>query len=132
MDAFEQGYGISPLVTAVQWLEALLLGPLALAVGTIAVAAFGFLMLSGRVDVRTGARIVIGCFILFGARSIATGLQAGAAGLGGREANYATAESSTTALPAPQTAASPAAPAPPVYDPYAGAAAPTASTTCCE
>jgi type IV secretory pathway VirB2 component (pilin) len=132
MDAFDQGYGISPLVTAVQWLEALLLGPLALAVGTIAVAAFGFLMLSGRVDVRTGARVVIGCFILFGARSIATGLQAGAAGLGEREASYAAPFTTAATLPEPQSIATPSPQAPAAYDPYAGAAAPTASTTCCE
>ena len=123
MDAFDQGYGTSPLVGAVQWIEALLLGPLALALGTIAVAAFGFLMLSGRVDVRTGARIVIGCFILFGARSIATGLQSGAAGLSTREVTY-------PAVPA--TVARPASQEVPAYDPFAGAAAPTTATTCCE
>jgi hypothetical protein len=40
----------------------------------IAVASVGFLMLSGRVDWRRGAQTILGCFIVFGASSIAVGL----------------------------------------------------------
>jgi hypothetical protein len=63
------------LLAAVRWIEGLLLGSVAVAIATIAFAGLGFLMLSGRIDMRTGARVVLGCFVLFGARTIASGLR---------------------------------------------------------
>ena len=71
--------GSSPLVAAVQWLEHMMLGTAASAVAVISIAITGFMMLSGRVDLRRGATVIIGCFILFGAAGIAAGIEATAA-----------------------------------------------------
>ncbi|MNR33601.1 TrbC/VIRB2 family protein [compost metagenome] len=57
-----------------QWVQELLLGPVATSIAVIAVAAIGLLMLSGRMNIRRAATVLIGCFILFGAASIAQGL----------------------------------------------------------
>ncbi len=38
---------------------------------TIALAGIGFVMLAGRVDLRRGATVILGCFILFAAPSMA-------------------------------------------------------------
>ena len=48
-------------------------------VAVIAVASVGFLMLTGRINWRYGATVIIGCFILFGAASIVAGIQSTAA-----------------------------------------------------
>jgi len=76
----------------------------------IAVALVGMMMLTGRVAVRQGLRVTVGCFVLLGAPAVALVLQA----LAHRE--YAPGH---VAVPA-------ATPAPPTYppsdyDPYAGA-----------
>jgi type IV secretion system protein VirB2 len=68
-------------VSAVHWLEGTLLGTIATTVAVIAVASVGFLMLTGRINWRYGATVILGCFILFGAASIVGGIQA-TAGLG--------------------------------------------------
>lgn len=60
---------------ASQWVFSLLMGPLATSIAVIAVASTGFLMLSGRINVRRGATVVVGCFILFGVASSASGLR---------------------------------------------------------
>ena len=41
----------------------------------IAVALLGFMMLSGRMPLRRGLQVVLGCFMLLGASTIAAGLQ---------------------------------------------------------
>ena len=41
----------------------------------IAVASVGLLMLTGRINWRYGATVILGCFILFGAASIVAGIQ---------------------------------------------------------
>ena len=46
-----------------------------LRVAVIAVASVGFLMLTGRINWRYGATVIVGCFILFGAASIVAGIQ---------------------------------------------------------
>jgi type IV secretory pathway VirB2 component (pilin) len=65
----------SAITSAASWITDLLFGPLAIAVAVIAVAWVGFAMLSGRIEIRRGLAVVIGCFILFGARGIADGLR---------------------------------------------------------
>jgi len=45
-------------------------------VATLSVAYVGFLMLSGRIEVRRAGQVLIGCFILFGAPAIAGGIRA--------------------------------------------------------
>lgn len=74
--------GSGVLVGAVRWLEGTLLGTVATVVAVIAVASVGFLMLTGRINWRYGATVILGCFILFGAASIVAGIQSGAS-LGG-------------------------------------------------
>ena len=67
--------GSGVLVSAVRWLEGTLLGTIATVVAVIAVASVGFLMLTGRINWRYGATVILGCFILFGAASIVAGIQ---------------------------------------------------------
>ena len=71
--------GSGVLVSAVQWLQGTLLGTIATVVAVIAVAAVGFMMLTGRINWRYGATVILGCFILFGAASIVAGIQSTAA-----------------------------------------------------
>lgn len=75
----EVGYadpqGSGALVSAVHWLQGTLLGTVATVVAVIAVAAVGFMMLTGRINWRNGVTVILGCFILFGASSIVAGIQ---------------------------------------------------------
>jgi type IV secretion system protein VirB2 len=70
--------GSGPIVAALSWLQGTLLGNVATAVAVMAVAAVGFMMLTGRLNWRFGATVIIGVFILFGAASIVAGIQAAA------------------------------------------------------
>jgi len=72
--------GSGPIVAALMWLQGTLLGNVATAVAVIAVAMVGFMMLTGRMNWRFGATVIIGCFILFGAGAIVSGIQSAAAG----------------------------------------------------
>lgn len=67
--------GSGPIVGAVQWLQGTLLGTVATVVAVIAIAVVGFMMLTGRMNWRYGATVILGCFILFGAASIVGGIQ---------------------------------------------------------
>ncbi len=67
--------GSGPITGAVDWLQGTLLGNVATAVAVIAVAAVGFMMLTGRVNWKYGATVVLGLFILFGAASIVGGIR---------------------------------------------------------
>ncbi len=110
--------GSSSLVAALTWVQGTLLGTVATLVAVIAIASIGLLMLAGRVDVRHGVRMVLGCFILFGAATIAAGIQAGfTVGIG---------SSRPVMAEAPEASPPPALPEmPPAnYDPYAGASVP--------
>ncbi len=71
--------GSGPIVAALAWMQGTLMGNVATAVAVMAVASVGFMMLTGRLNWRFGATVIIGCFILFGAASIVSGIQ-GAAG----------------------------------------------------
>ena len=73
--------GSSPLIAALDWVQGTLLGNLATTAAVIAVAAVGFMMLTGRMDWRRGLTVIVGCFILFGAASIVAGIRAAAGGL---------------------------------------------------
>lgn len=80
-DTLSDPAGSGVLVSAVRWLQGTLLGTVATVVAIIAVASVGFLMLTGRINWRYGATVILGCFILFGAASIVAGIQS-TAGLG--------------------------------------------------
>jgi type IV secretion system protein VirB2 len=73
--------GSGPIVAALAWMQGTLMGNVATAVAVMAVAAVGFMMLTGRLNWRFGATVILGCFILFGAASIVSGIQS-AAGAG--------------------------------------------------
>lgn len=60
--------------SAVGWLQSALIGTVATIVAITAIASVGFLMLAGRIDVRRAAQVVFGCFIIFGAATIANGI----------------------------------------------------------
>ena len=72
--------GSGPIVAALGWLQGTLLGNVATAVAVIAVAMVGFMMLTGRMNWRFGATVIVGCFVLFGASAIVTGIQTTAMG----------------------------------------------------
>lgn len=113
----------NPLVAAADWTQGILLSSVATTVAVIAVAAFGGLLLAGRLSLRRGLTIVAGCFVLFGSNAIANGILIGLErGTGVAPLNAVPpviVESSPLlgALPSP-------APSPTPYDPYAGAAVP--------
>jgi type IV secretion system protein VirB2 len=67
--------GSGPIVAALTWLQGTLLGNVATAVAVIAVAMVGFMMLTGRMNWRFGATVVLGCFVLFGSAAIVSGIQ---------------------------------------------------------
>ena len=104
-------------MAALSWAQGTLLGTAATAVAVIAIASIGFLMLAGRIDLRHGVRMVLGCFILFGASAIAAGIQAGLA---------RTLEAPPPVAREPVAIPEPTLPTPPpaIADPYAGASVP--------
>lgn len=101
----------SPLADAVAWTADLVSGSLAVGLCVIAVALVGFAALTGRMPIRMGARVVLGCFVLLGAPVIASGLS----GLW--------QDTGSAPPPAPQTAPTDQREPLPqaTYDPYAGA-----------
>lgn len=70
--------GSGPIVAAVDWVQATLLGNIATTLAVIAVAIVGFMMLTGRVNWKHGAMVIVGCFVLFGATVIVAGIQTAA------------------------------------------------------
>lgn len=71
--------GSGAIVGAMQWMQGTLLGTLATVTAVIAVAVVGLMMLTGRINWRYGATVILGCFVLFGAASIVGGIQSTAA-----------------------------------------------------
>jgi type IV secretory pathway VirB2 component (pilin) len=115
MAASPNAAGDGAIASAVGWLQGVLLGNVAIAVATIAVASIGFLMLTGRIDLRRAGQVIIGCFILFGASSIARGIVSAANGSGVIVTETAQAYYPPAPPSYPQVEPKP-------YDPYAGAA----------
>jgi type IV secretion system protein VirB2 len=72
--------GSNPILSAVGWLQGTLLGNVATALAVIAVGATGLLMLTGRIDWKRGATVILGCFIVFGAAAIVAGIRSVAVG----------------------------------------------------
>ena len=100
------------LTQAAQWIAATATGSIATGVATIAVAAVGFALLAGRIDIRRGATVILGCFILFAAPALASAFVQWANG------DDAAVRQAALAPPLP-----PASEPPPYQpkDPYAGA-----------
>lgn len=110
--------GSSAIAAAALWVQGTLLGTVATAVAVIAVASVGVMMLAGRINVRRGATVIAGVFILFGASSIATGIRSSV------DLDDAVQEPPFWQN-VPSPVAEPGLPgAEKPYDPYAGASAP--------
>lgn len=105
----------SALGVAASYASGGLLGSTATALAILAVAGFGMVMLTGRLERRRGLQIILGCFVLFTARTIASELL----GITDQAAVRPDAAASVPETP-PAIQVSP-----PRYDPYAGAAVPT-------
>jgi type IV secretory pathway VirB2 component (pilin) len=108
----------STLLRAAQWVDTLIQRPVVTSLAVLAMAAVGLAMLSGRIAVRRGATVALGCFLTFGASAITHGIFAAA--------TYPPdVEATTTAAaiePPPPVFEIPAKPERPVVnDPYAGA-----------
>jgi type IV secretion system protein VirB2 len=67
-------------ISAVNWLPGTLLGTVTTTLAVIAVAAVGFMMLTGRINGRHGAVVILGCFVVFGAATIVAGIRGVAVG----------------------------------------------------
>jgi type IV secretion system protein VirB2 len=67
--------GSGAISGAMSWLQGTLLGTVATVAAVIAVAGVGFMMLTGRLNWRHGATVILGCFILFGAGAIVAGIR---------------------------------------------------------
>ncbi|MCR2834759.1 TrbC/VirB2 family protein [Parerythrobacter lacustris] len=95
---------------SVQWLTGTLLGTVAISLCVIAIAFVGFQMLSGRLPIMRGLRVIVGCFLLLGAPVVAASIS----GLWQQS-------SVPPAPPASQQNDDPRGDVPPAGDPYAGA-----------
>lgn len=73
-----EGSGV--IIGALNWLQGTLLGTVATVAAVIAIASVGFMMLTGRIDWRRGAIVILGCFVLFGAASIVAGIRSATGG----------------------------------------------------
>ncbi len=100
------------LIASSRWLAEAATGSTATGAATIAVAGIGFAMLAGRVDLRRGVTVILGCFILFAAPFLANSFV--------QWANGSDATRSQTAL-APPLPSTPSPPPQQPNDPYAGA-----------
>lgn len=100
------------LPTASDWLTGTLFGSLAVSLCVMAVAVVGLLLMTGRLAVRDGLQVALGCFVLLGAPVIAAGLRSAA-------------EQATQPVTLQAPVVTPSTAAPPLppsnYDPYAGA-----------
>ena len=108
----------SPIADGVAWVQAAALGSTATVIAVIAVAAIGLLALSGRIELRRSVTVIIGCFLLFGAAGIASGLTGDGTetpAIVATKANSAPLKNSLVLSEGQST----------VYDPYAGASVPS-------
>lgn len=96
------------------WLTSLLTGSIATSLCVIAVATLGIIMLSGRLPLRRGAQVLLGCFVLLGAPTLAAGLRMLGETINGSGPARVTIS--------PDAGAEPEQPLPPAdFDPYEGA-----------
>lgn len=110
----------NPFSSALGWIEGTVLGTVATAVAVIAVGWIGFLMLTGRIDIRRATHAILGCFIIFGASTIAAGIHG--AITGGSSDSAAQEIDPPPYYPSASQVAPQSVPA--TTDPYAGAAVP--------
>lgn len=109
---FESQSG-SSFGATIDWISSVLLGELAITLSVLAVAMLGFSLLSGRLHLRLGGRVVLGLFLLLGAPAIVTAFSVG---LIGASDTGSTVVFERAPPPSPRQDLPPAN-----YDPYAGA-----------
>lgn len=110
---------IGPIETATSWALAFATGTLTTSLAIIAIAAIGFQMMTGHLEVMRAGRTLIGLFVVLGSATIARSLLV-ISSESWREAPRQIAaplstRSTPVAVPATQAI---------VYDPYAGASVP--------
>ena len=105
---------VTPPPSAAEWLQDFLLGAPATSIAMLAVAWVGLQMLDGRISVKRGVEVILGCFILFSAPALI-------AGLWGSTSDAVVPQFEPSPLPSSKPVPSTSAP----YDPYAGAAIPS-------
>ena len=103
--------GTSAFAAATDWLTGTLLGSVAVSLCVLAIAFVGLMLMAGRLAVRDGLRVVIGCFVLLGAPAIAAGLRGAADEASSAQPSQVIVQSVPDPPPLPPT----------TYDPYAGA-----------
>lgn len=108
-----ESHGGSSFDATIGWINSVLLGELAIGLGVLAVAVFGFSLLTGRLHLRLGGRVALGLFLLLGAPAIATAFSVGL--IGGSQGGSAVVFERAPP-PSPRQDLPPAN-----YDPYAGA-----------
>lgn len=109
----------SAIGNASSWAMSLTTGSFAVSLAVLAVSGVGFAMLTGRLRIRSGGSVLIGCFVLFGSATIARSLLEIAEGSRSNQVPQAQADlfmPSPPALEPPKRQIS--------ADPYAGAALP--------
>ena len=65
---------VAPVQASVDWLTGTMLGTVATSACVIAIAFVGFQMLSGRLPIMRGLRVIVGCFLLLGAPVVAASI----------------------------------------------------------
>lgn len=118
MNSLTEPTGANPLVVAVGWLQSVMLGTIGSSISIIAVAAIGMMMLAGQLPLRRGSKVLLGCFILFGASSVASGIR------GAVDAAFGSVDTSSSVSPVEPSPLSETLASQPNYDPYAGASVP--------
>lgn len=111
---------MTAIAAAADWFTTLLAGPLVTALLVVAVALFGMGMLVGRLSLRRGMEVVIGCFVLAGAAEIAGGMMPRAPGAALPALPSAPVVVVEQALPPLGPEPAPRAPLGNPFDPYAG------------
>jgi len=109
--------GDGALLGAAHWIEGMMVGPVATSLAVLAIAGTGLMMLNGRIPVRRGLTVALGCFVLFGAPTIARGLFASAASVAEPGSAGGPTAEAISAIPFPKSEPD----KPQVSDPYAGA-----------
>ena len=102
-----------PIARSIGWIESTATGSLASIVAVIAVAIVGMMMLSGRLEVRRGITVVAGCFLVFGAQIIVSGIFG--------ETNRVRVGPTVRSMLQPSALIDAPQRTPQPYDPYAGA-----------
>jgi hypothetical protein len=111
---------MTAIAAAAHWFAALLTGPLVTALLVVAVAVFGMGMLAGRLSLRRGMEVVIGCFVLAGATEIAGSMMQRTPGAELPALPSGPAVLVEQALPPLGPDPAPRAPSGNPFDPYAG------------